>query len=64
MKNGIPNFDQFIEYIMENEKNTNIMEDPHLALFWQKCDMCKVHYDIIGKAETSPCKFNMVLKFR
>ena len=26
--------------------------DPHLNFFWQKCDMCNMHYDVIGKVET------------
>ena len=58
MENDIPNFDQFIEYIIDGSSKALIRSksgflDPHLEFFWQKCDMCKVHYDVIGKVETS-----------
>ena len=57
MENGIPNFDQFIGYIIDNSNallsSKSGFLDPHLEFFWQKCDMCKVNYDVIGKVETS-----------
>ena len=63
MENDIPNFDQFIVYIIGDPSNTLIKSgfvDPHLEFFWQKCDMCKVHYDVIGKVETSQEDINYV----
>ena len=69
MENGIPNFDQFIGYIIGNPSNTyKVLKkwtktgflDPHLEFFWHKCDMCKVHYDVIGKVETSQEDINYV----
>ena len=53
MENGIPNFDQFIEYIIDLISSKSGFLDAHLEFFWQKCDMCKIHYDVIGKVETS-----------
>ena len=52
MINDIPNFDQFIQLIIDDYKYET-KPDPHLESFWQKCDMCKIHYDVIGKVETS-----------
>ena len=34
--------------------------DAHLNFFWRKCDMCEVHYDVIGKVETSQVDINYV----
>ena len=51
MKDGIPNFDQFVDYLLFDYKWTD--HDYHLEFYWWKCDMCKIHYDVIGKVETS-----------
>ena len=40
--------------------NKDVFRDPHLEFFWKKCDMCKVHYDVIGKVETSQEDINYV----
>ena len=65
MKENQPNFDQFIEFILvdyvtKNKHGDYIVKnlrgghlDPHLNFYWRKCDMCNMHYDVIGKAETS-----------
>ena len=65
MKDNQPNFDQFIEFILvdyvaKNKHGDYIVKnlrgghlDPHLNFYWRKCDMCNMHYDVIGKAETS-----------
>ena len=61
MENGIPNFDQFIEYIIDDlDPSKALISDNHLEFFWQKCDMCKVNYDVIGKVETSQEDINYV----
>ena len=54
----MPNFDQFIEFVLDTKRNLNkkpneLMVDPHLNFFWRQCDMCNIQYDVIGKAETS-----------
>ena len=49
--NGMPNFDQFIEFVLFDRHAKE--NDPHLEFFWRKCDMCNIHYDVIGKKETS-----------
>ena len=47
---NIPNFDQFVQCTLAmDEKNVH---DPHIELYWKKCDMCNLHYDVIGKLET------------
>ena len=65
VKENQPNFDQFIEFILvdyvtKNKHGDYIVKnlrgghlDPHLNFYWRKCDMCNMHYDVIGKAETS-----------
>ena len=66
MENDIPNFDQFIGYIIDHPSKAGVISsksgflDPHLEFFWQKCDMCKVNYDVIGKVETSQEDINYV----
>ena len=65
MKDNQPNFDQFIEFILvdyvtKNKHGDYIVKnlhgghlDPHLNFYWRKCDMCNMHYNVIGKTETS-----------
>ena len=58
VKNNLPNFDQFIEFVLDKKRNLHKRPmgdnaDPHLNFFWRKCDMCNIEYDVIGKAETS-----------
>ena len=54
MKDHLPNFDQFIEFLLvDNDFDKNLPVDPHLNFYWKECDMCHMHYDVIGKAETS-----------
>ena len=53
---GKPNFDQFIDFALENildHQRHGKMIDNHLNFYWNKCDMCNMHYDIIGKTETA-----------
>ena len=52
MKDNLPNFDQFVEFVLERDLYGGHV-DNHLNFYWQKCDMCNMHYDIIGKTETS-----------
>ena len=51
MKNDLPNFDQFIEFVLDMHFQDDNIDD-NLKFFWENCDMCMMHYDIIGKAET------------
>ena len=52
MKNSkIPDFDQFIEFVLDPKMIDT--HDAHLVSYWWKCEMCKIHYDVIGKVETS-----------
>ena len=48
---GVPNFDQFIEWVIDPENVGK--HDAHLVSYWWKCEMCKIHYNVIGKTETS-----------
>ena len=52
MRDNLPNFDQFVEFVLERDFYGGRV-DNHLNFYWQKCDMCNMHYDIIGKTETS-----------
>ena len=47
----IPNFDQFIEFVLDPERIGTT--DAHLVSYWWKCDMCRIPYNVIGKVETS-----------
>ena len=56
VRDGKPNFDQFIDFaletILDNQRHGEMI-DNHLNFYWNKCDMCNMHYDIIGKTETA-----------
>ena len=54
----MPNFDQFVEFILQIPDVEQ--HDPHLEYFWRKCDMCRIHYDVIGKVETSEADINYI----
>ena len=59
VKDNLPNFDQFVEFVLELGKTGNL-NDPHLNFFWRKCDMCKMPYDVIGKVETMEEDLNYI----
>ena len=54
--NNLPNFDQFVDFILHREHE----HDPHIEYFWRKCDMCRIHYDVIGKVETTVADTNYI----
>ena len=63
MIDGKPNFDQFIDFaietVLDNQKHGERI-DNHLNFFWNKCDMCNMHYDVIGKTETADEDLNYI----
>ena len=40
-------FENFVKLIIERK-----LDDVHVELFWKRCGMCNMGYDIIGKMET------------
>lgn len=50
-----PNFDQFVQFILDKK----VFNDFHTTLYWKKCNLCKLDYDVIGKTET----FNEDIKY-
>ena len=46
----IPNFDQFVSFVLSMHDEPQL--NPHLEFYWRKCDMCNIHFDVIGKVET------------
>ena len=55
----MPNFDQFVEFVL-NPVPAYEEHNAHLDYFWHKCDMCRIHYDIIGKVESSSVDINYI----
>ena len=47
---NIPNFDQFVEFLLSMDHIAT--RDPHVDFYWRKCDLCHMHYDVLGKLET------------
>ena len=41
-------FPTFIKYIV----NRTIADDWHVNRYWERCDLCHLNYEIIGKIET------------
>ena len=47
---AIPNFDQFVSFVLSMHDQPEL--NSHLEFYWRKCDMCNIHFDVIGKVET------------
>lgn len=58
--NGVPTFSQFVEYVLDQDPD-KVKLNVHIEVMWQRCNVCQVNYDFIGKMETYDQDMNLLL---
>ena len=46
----VPTFSMFVDMVLSIDFSN--LKDPHLRPYWEKCDVCALDFDAIGKTES------------